>query len=58
MDHSQKRIAAARAKRKWDIATAAWSKCDHQDNIEAMKLGEDMMYAAIDYICALQDLAE
>lgn len=43
------------ARRAWGASCRAWSQCDHLDNIEAMKLGEAMMYAATDYICALDE---
>lgn len=50
------RVVPTRA--AWDAACRAWSRCDHSDAIEAMKLGEAMMYAATDYICALEGLRD
>lgn len=40
----------------WNAACKAWS-ADNLDQIEeTMRLGEVMMYAATDYICALEGL--
>lgn len=43
------------AQRAWEAACLAWSK-DNLDQIEeTMRLGEVMMYAATDLICALEE---
>jgi hypothetical protein len=46
----------AKACAAWEAAVRAWSRCDHSDAIEAMKLGEAMMYAATDFLCAKDDV--
>lgn len=46
------------AKSAWDAACKAWS-ADNLDQIEeTMRLGEVMMFAATDYICALESLRD
>lgn len=46
------------ARRAWDAACKAWSR-DNLDQIEeTMRLGEVMMFAATDYICALEHLRD
>ena len=45
----------AEAKRAWEAACRAWSN-DNLDQIEeTMRLGEVMMFAATDLICAMED---
>lgn len=46
------------ARQAWEAATRAWSRDDCADVIKTMKLGEAMMFAAIDLICALEDAIE
>ena len=46
------------ARRAWEAATRAWSRDNCADVTETMKLGEAMMYAATDLICALEDLRD
>lgn len=48
----------AEARRAWDLACRAWSRDDCADVIKTMKLGEVMMFAATDLICALEVDAE
>lgn len=44
------------AQRAWEAACLAWSK-DNLDQIEeTMRLGEVMMFAATDLVCALEDV--
>ena len=46
------------ARRAWEAACRAWSQ-DTLDQIEeTMRLGEVMMFAATDLICALEDLRD
>lgn len=48
-------LAVTEAQRKWETACRAWSR-DNLDQIEeTMRLGEVMMFAATDYICAIED---
>lgn len=54
-------VTAARAqvetkRRAWEAATRAWSRDPVNDPVHTMKLGEAMMYAATDLICALEDV--
>lgn len=42
-------------RRAWETACRAWSRDNCADVIATMKLGEAMMFAAIDLICALED---
>ena len=45
-----------KARKAWDDACKAWSQ-DNLDQIEeAMRLGEVMMFAATDLVCALEDV--
>lgn len=46
------------AKRAWEASVRAWSKDDCSDAMRLMKLGEAMMFAATDYICALERLRD
>ena len=44
------------ARKSWDDACKAWSQ-DNLDQIEeTMRLGEVMMFAATDLVCALEDV--
>ena len=42
------------ARQAWDAATRAWSRDDCADVTKTMKLGEAMMFAATDLICAME----
>lgn len=47
-----------KARSAWEAACRAWS-ADNLDQIEeTMRLGEVMMFAATDYICALEELRD
>lgn len=50
--------AVATATSAFDRATRAWSRDDASDNLRMMKLGEAMLYAALDLICAQDDEIE
>lgn len=43
------------ARTRWNAATAAWSKDDGGDMVLTVQRGEQVMFTAIDLICALED---
>lgn len=45
------------ARSAWESACRAWSRDDCKDVTATMKLGEAMMFAATDLICALEEVA-
>lgn len=47
--------AVETARRSWNAAVKAWSRDDVSDPMATMKLGEELMYAATDLICAQED---
>lgn len=42
----------------WEAACRAWSRDDCTDMGRTMNAGEAMMFAATDYICALEELRD
>lgn len=47
--------AVEMARRSWNAAVKAWSRDDVSDPMATMKLGEQLLYAATDLICAQED---
>lgn len=44
------------ARTRWNRACRDWSADDGQDMAQSIALGEAMMFAATDLICALEDV--
>lgn len=46
------------ARTRWNRACRSWSADDGRDMAQSIALGEAMMFAATDLICALEDVID
>lgn len=53
---AERKVEAARA--AWDTACSKWSRDDGADLTKTVLVGERLLYAATNLICALEDVVD